>query len=100
MIHHSQERLVLLEAAKIVRERWGQGMDAYAHNSNTKPCCIIKAIDVASQRAMPLTISWVKMMNAVSSRAGDPNSLASWNDKPGRTAEEVASVLSLAAGDV
>ncbi len=100
MIEPSPERLVLLEAAKVVRQRWGQGMGSYAHNDDTGPCCIVKAMDVAWLAHAHLEINWTKMHRAVSGRAGDPVSLASWNDQPGRTVDEVVTVLSLAAGDV
>lgn len=122
MIEPSRERLILRDAAKIVRLRWGQGVSSYGHDDEDRPLCIMGAIDRATTgQSVGIFESGTvrdRCIEAVRTRikerwpdapvyAGNPVSdykrainIAAWNDQPERTSSEVSDILDLASGDV
>lgn len=87
---------VLLRAAEIVRERWGQGTPSFGSGGQA---CAMGAIAIAGGfdyfRWMPSDAESLRYAKAL----GFKNSceVADWNDTEGRTADEVAEALERAA---
>ena len=82
--HLEEWQTTLLKAAEIVRERWNPR--AYGHKGG--PRCALGAIDEAAGRGLSGAHPAVRHL-----RGHVGCFISDWNDSPGRTAEEVASVM-------
>ncbi len=95
------DRQLLLDGAKIVRERWRQG----DLGVNGEPRCVVGALREAAGLGEETAGSYTLVRNATArlckslglEKRVHGSTVTAWNDTPGRTAEEVATAMEEAA---
>lgn len=97
-------RRTLLEAAKIVRERWDQGGETMlvdnSHACALKAICLADGSVPSHDTSMGRMYSYYEVGTLYATQRlashlglGNEQDIWEWNDEDGRTAEEVATVM-------